>query len=133
MRVRLAVVLPLAVLAAWLIVASRGTNVPERGTADGLRADLRQLAAAQEIYKADFGHYAASYEELRAHHDTLNGGLSLRSSVGATQRVTYADSMGFAAIARVEPQVLRCWIYVGPRREQPASEEAGTPYCNGER
>lgn len=126
----LVVALPLLLVAALSVPSMLVPGGSDAKYSATLRAELLDFVAVQETYRSSHGRYAASIEDLWWHADTTPGFARFRAASGARIKVHDADSLGFAAFARIEPQGRNCWIFVGADRAQRAGEVSGVPNCN---
>jgi Tfp pilus assembly major pilin PilA len=86
-----------------------------------MRADLRNLATAEEAYHQSHQAYTSNIAELGGY--TLSQGVALAEPIDAG-----AD--GWAATLTRDPSGMKCTMSVGDR--VPAGGAAGTPVCSSE-
>jgi hypothetical protein len=104
------------------------------GARDGVKADLRNLVIAEEVFFSDSVHYTADLSSLET-----SGRLSLTS--GARIRIVWATQAGWAAVAEGGPLGgASCVVRIGPvpdslrprTRLQQREGQEGAPQCDGD-
>jgi len=108
------------VLSAIFVPSACGCSVKERSATAVVKADLRNLNAAQEGFFADSGHYADSFVELDS--------IRFRESRGSSIAIESAADSGFlAAGTHINMPELRCSLASG--RFATDSLPDGEPVC----
>jgi type II secretory pathway pseudopilin PulG len=106
----LAVVLP--VMGTWR----------ERPLIEAMRANLRNLAAAQESYFYDFRGYSGDLEGLRRTGFTPSDGVRLL--------IREATRAGWSAIASHPETRIQCFLFVRDAARAGSAAVAGTVHCS---
>ena len=112
----LVLVFVIGIIAA--IAIPKFATTKERAYVAAMRADLRNLVAAEETYRASHGTYQPRVEELSGFVFTL--GVELDQPIDA-------DSSGWRATVRHRASPARCSIGVGSKVPNGARE--GEPFC----
>lgn len=102
------------------IAIPKFANTKQKAYIAQMKADLRNLATAEEKYREEHGRYQSSVDSL--------GGFTF--SYGVTlARPIEAGTDGWTATVRREESPVTCTISVGDRLSEGGQE--GTPACSG--
>jgi len=113
----LIVVVIIGILAAIAIPKFQSTK--GRANAAALKADLRNLATAQEAYQYEKGVYAGDVTQL-----------SFSASPGVTVTIVTAGPLGWAAQAtHPSSYPLTCALFAGPVTPAPPATVEGQIFC----
>lgn len=113
----LLVVVIMGILVAVLI--PRFANTREKAFVATMKADLRNLATAEESYFYDYQTYVASVASLTA----------FRPSTGVTVTVNEATAGGWSATAQHPNSSKQCYLYVGGVSPVGSATQEGQVSC----
>ena len=102
------------------IAIPKFANTKEKAYMAAMRADLRNMMTAQEVYFQDHGRYATRLDELP--NFVLTTGVQLAGPI-------LADSAGWTATVGHQAVQVRCTVAIGAA-VSPGSPE-GEPFCRG--
>ena len=103
------------------IAIPKFANTKQKAYVAEMRADLRNLATAEEAYHQNHQAYTSNIAEL--------GGYTLSQVVALAEPID-AGADGWAATLTRDPSGMQCTMSVGDR--VPAAGAAGTPVCTSE-
>ena len=112
----LIVVVIIGILAA--IAIPKFANTKEKAYAASMRADLRNLATAQEGYLADYVTYTSVLTNL-----------NFMTSPGNTVSITTATGAGWAGTAKNNATNMTCAVYVGNVTPPISGQPEGSVQC----
>ena len=112
----LIVVVIIGILAA--IAIPKFANTKGKAYAASMRADLRNLATAQEGYLADYVTYTGVLTNL-----------NFMSSPGNTVTITAASGSGWSGTASNNATTMTCAVYVGNVTPPMAGQPEGSVQC----
>ena len=113
----LIVVVIIGILAA--IAIPKFANTKEKAYVSAMKSDLRNLAAAEEAYVADYLTYSGSIANL-----------DFNSSQGVTVADPTADGRGWSATATHTGTDLTCALYYGQATAVGAATQEGVVACD---
>ncbi len=113
----LIVVVIIGILAA--IAIPKFANTKEKAYVSAMKSDLRNMAAAEEAYFADFLTYTATI-----------GNLDFNSSQGVTVSISNAGGTGWTASATHTGTGTACELYYGTGQTPTTAANEGVVQCN---